>query len=192
MRVTTIVFGGDGDPHSPDAVRAPDIAAARDLAARAAPGLAWLVASGAGVSEATLAALRPHGPAPAASLVVDERGQPVQTLLGRLLDDKAGLVAAAARRSVPLRHVPVVSLLVDCALVAELPGPDIGRFGTYAGSEWTARLFARSPGVLACTSVAVMAARARPPLHDLARMARSGVWRRAELPGEVYRAVAGR
>lgn len=188
----TVVVGGTSDTDPPGSVHADDLSGARDLVASASEPLAWLVASGTRVDTGTLAALEAHAPAPAASLVVDSEGTPVDALLGRFGDDESQLVETARERCVPLRHVDVVSLLLPRDLVAEVAGPDPRRFGAYAGSEWTARMFARRPGVLVCASVATVDRPARPPLQDTLRMARSGTWRRGEIPGEVYRALAGR
>lgn len=176
--MTTIVVGAD------------DLPAARDRAAAAPTPLVWLLAEGAEATDATLPALEAHAPGPVASLAVDGEGKPVVRLLGRFADDETALVDAVGERCVPLRHIAVTSLLLETALVAEVPGPD-ARYGAYAGAEWTARLFARRPGILACASTVRVAPPARPAWPDAARMARSGAWRRGEIPGELYRALVG-
>jgi hypothetical protein len=173
------------------AVSADLLPAARDLAARAPTPLVWLLADDAEADDATLPALEAHAPGPAASLAVGADGEPVVALLGRFSDDEDALVDAASAACVPLRHIAVTSLLLETALVAAEPGPDVSRYGAYAGAEWTARLFRRRPGTLVCASTVTVRPPRRPSWRDAARMARSGAWRRGEVPGELYRALVG-
>ena len=162
-------------------------------AARATTSLVWLLDASATPSSATLPPLLEHADAPAASLPVDQNGVPIETALGRIDDDDADAVLARIiERRVPLRHTTVTSLLLERDLVAAVPPPDPDRFGRYAGTEWTARVFARRPGMLVPASrVELAAPRAGSPLAAV-RMARSGTWRRGEALRELHRVTVGR
>ena len=118
---------------------------------------------------------------------------PVETALGRIDDDDPDAVLARImERRVPLRHTTVTSLLLERELAAGVPPPDPDRFGRYAGTEWTARVFARRPGMLVPASrVELDAPRTGSPLAAV-RMARSGTWRRGEALRELHRATLGR
>ena len=112
---------------------------------------------------------------------MDGDGRPAEALVGRFTeDDVPGILEAAPKHRVPLRHTYVISLLARRdAVLAEGP-PDPATFGRYAGSEWTARLFRRQPGMLVPHStVRAPALRAGHPLHAL-RMSRTGVWGKGE------------
>lgn len=152
--------------------------------------LVWLLAADASPLEDALAALLERSQGPAASLPVDAHGRPVRALMGRAEEsDPEATLDAIRRRSVPLRHVALTSLLVERDAVLELDAPDPGRFGWYAGAEWTARLFARRPGLLVPASrVRVDGCPSGSPLHVL-RAARSAGWRRGETVRELHRSV---
>jgi hypothetical protein len=77
--------------------------------------------------------------------------------------------------------------------VLEHAPPDPAALGRYAGTEWTARVFARRSGMLVPAST-VRPSDWRPGTpRDAVRMARTGVWRRGETLRELQRSVvAGR
>jgi hypothetical protein len=164
-----------------------------DDAAAAATPLVWLLDASVTPAPDALAGLLEHAPGPVASLPVDAAGDVVEALMGRVPEsDLSGIVDAVGRHRLPLRHAPVLSLLVERDLLCELAPPDPGRFGWYAGPEWTARLFARRPGWLVPASrVAVDGAPAGSPLHVL-RVARIARWRKGETLRELHRSVIGR
>ena len=173
-----------------------EIAGLGDLqatAARATTPLVWLVDASAVPSADALPALLEHADAPAASLPVDSDGLPVETALGRIDDDDADAVLARIiERRVPLRHTAVISLLLECKLIAAVAPPDPLRFGGYAGTEWTARVFALRQGMLVPASrVELEPSRVGSPVQAM-RVARSGAWRRGEALREVHRATLGR
>ena len=192
--VTAVILGAAERRPAPVGVASvvglPSLDALADTAREAATRLLWLLDASAQPSEETLPALLEHAEAPAASLPVDERDEPVEPLLGRFTEsDVPGILSAAANRCVPLRHTYLISLLAERDLVTTLAPPDPDRFGRYAGSEWTARLFARRRGMLVPASrVRVGALAARAPGPAL-RMARTGVWRRGETLRELQRAL---
>jgi hypothetical protein len=162
----------------------------RDEAGRAEEPLLWLLDKEATPSERALAVLLEHAPGPVASLPVDEHGHAVEPLMGRTTEsDVDGILDAAIRHQLPLRHIALTSLLVERDLVLELAAPDPRRFGRYAGAEWTARLFEQRRGML------VPASRVRAgewvagsPIHVL-RTARRAKWRTGETVRELHRAV---
>jgi hypothetical protein len=164
----------------------------RDAASAATGSLLWLLDAGAVPEDGALAALIVHAPMPAASLPVDGAGRPVESLLGRFAEhDLIGLLDAIERRTVRLYHTRVTSLLVERDLVLELAPPDPERFGPYAGSEWTSRLFARRPGCLVPASrVRVVDEPVDSPLHAL-RAARSARWGRREAAHALARGIVG-
>lgn len=166
------------------------LASLRELVGAATTPLVWLIDSGAEPTEDALPALLEHAPGPAASVAVDAHGQPIKPLIGRALEsDQEGVLAAVQRHRVPLRHIPLTSLLVERALVLDLAAPDPGRFGPYAGAEWTGRLFARRRGMLVPASrVHVAAPPAGSPLQVL-RVARSADWGIGETVRELQRTL---
>ena len=191
--VTAVILGAAGRPAAggvASVVAVPSLDALARVAGQTATGLLWLLDSRAQPSQDTLPALLEHVEAPAASLPVDERGEPAEPLLGRFTEsDVPGVLSAVANRRVPLRHTYLLSLLVERELVTALAPPDPDRFGRYAGSEWTARLFAQRRGMLVPASrVRVGALAARAPGPAL-RMARAGVWRRGETLRELQRVL---
>jgi len=162
----------------------------RDAALRAEASSLWLLDSSATPSEGALDTLVDRADQPAVSLPVDDRDAPLEWLVGRFAEsDLARLVDAVNDRRVPLRHTYVISLLIPRELVIEHAPPDPGRFGRYAGSEWTARVFASTPGMLVPES-RVRIGRLAPgsPRHAM-RMARTGVWGRGEALRELHRSV---
>ena len=191
--VTALVVGTRGGApvgaaHVVQVARADDLATA---AQAATTELVWVLAGGAIASACTLPALIDHAAGPAASLPVDAEDRPVERLIGRIAgDEDAAVLDEVAQRRVPLRHTPLVSLLVERALVAAIPPPRTGAFGRYAGSEWTARLFAASAGALVPASrVRVTAPRGADPVRA-ARTMRAGAWSRGDVLRELRRAVA--
>jgi hypothetical protein len=163
----------------------------RERVAEATTALVWLLDADAEPADDALAALLDHAPGPAAALPVDAAGHPVKPLMGRVTEsDDEGILAAVARRCLPLRHIPVTSLLVERELALAPDPPDPDRFGWYAGDEWTARLFALRRGVLVPASrVRVDGAAAGSPVHAL-RAARSAGWRNGETARELHRSIA--
>jgi hypothetical protein len=194
MDVSAIVVGAVGTPALPavaDVVRAHSPADLCDAAMGARCELVWLVDATAKPNERTLASLLSAHESPVVSLPVDRDGSPLERLLGRFIeDDPPALVEAATRRRVPLRHTAIVSLLMTRdTLLAHSP-PDPARFGWYAGSEWTARVFARDGGELVPESVVTAADAPFPPsVAEVVRMSRSGVWARGEMLRELHRCV---
>ena len=161
-----------------------------DRAAAASEALVWVLDPSATPEDGALDALREHAPTPAASMPVDAAGRAVTPLLGRVEEgDQEAILEAVRRRSLPLRHIHPTSLLVERELVLDLVPPDPARFGWYAGSEWTARLFTRCGGVLVPGSrVRVDGASTGSPA-DLLRAARSAGWRRGETVRELHRSI---
>jgi hypothetical protein len=195
--VTVISIGTRSEP-LPDGGQAAVIEIAglaelRDAAAGAATPLVWLLDASATPSSATLPPLLEHADAPAASLPVDADGAPIETALGKIDDDDVeALLARILERRVPLRHTAVTSLLLGRELAAGVAPPDPDRFGRYAGTEWTARVFVRRAGMLVPGSrIQLDAPRAGSPLAAM-RMTRSGTWRRGEALRELHRATLGR
>ena len=186
--VTAIVVGRAAGPaHGAGAAALRRIPTHRELpqaAAAATTPLVWIRAAAAVPDERALEALLAHADAgPAVSLPVDPTGRPVERLLGRFPEtDAAGLLEAARRRTVALRHAPLVSVLLDRDLVASAPAPD-PRHGPYAGSVWTSHVFAAHPALLVPASTVVVTPAdvlvPASPLQAL-RAARTGTWRRGE------------
>lgn len=170
--------------------RPDELRSLHDLVTEADAPLVWLLDAHAQPAEDALDALLKHAPGPAASMPVDAGGRPVEPLIGRVADaDDAEILCAVGRRSLPLRHIALTSLLVETRLVLELAPPDPARFGWYAGAEWTARLFRRQRGFLVPASrVRVEEAPAGSPLQTL-RAARAAGWRRGETVRELHRSV---
>jgi hypothetical protein len=194
--VTAVIVAARGAGARPGGVaavaQAPTLAGITAAARAARTPLVWLLRDDAEPQDGALEALLAHSGSPAASLPVGPDGAPVTELLGRYADvGVTEVLAAAQARRVPLRHTAVVSLLAERELVAGLDPPDVRRLGPYAGHEWTARLFARSAGMLVPASrVRVAPPSDRAPAAAL-RMAGTGVWRRGEMLRELYRALAG-
>jgi hypothetical protein len=197
--VTAVVVGSE--PRSdgaipPDQVaRIVTVASLADLgeaAERASTELLWLLDAGAIPTQATLPALLDAGHVPAASLPVDGAGAVCEAAVGRFVEtEPAALLDAARARVVPLRHTFVTSLLVARSSVTELAPPDPARFGPYAGTEWTGRLFARHPAVLVPASRIRVGALDRATPLQAVRAARAGRWGSGETLRELYRSVAG-
>jgi hypothetical protein len=180
--VEVLVVGGDA---------ALPLARLRDAAARAQAPLLWLRHPAAEPDEQTLPALLADTTMPAASVPVDGDGNPIEAMLGRFVEESAPVLDAALARRLPLRHAPLVSLLVEREVVLRHAAPDPRRFGGYAGDEWTARVFAEGGGVLVPDSrvrfpePAVTAT----PLQAL-RTARAGTWTRGEALRELGASVS--
>jgi hypothetical protein len=197
--VTAVVVGSE--PRDDDAVPRDQVARIvpvgslsdlREAAERADTELLWLLDSGAVPTEGTLPALLGAGHVPAVSLPVDGAGAACEAAVGRFVEtDVATLIDAARARLVPLRHTFVTSLLVTRASVIDLAPPDAARFGPYAGTEWTGRLFAGRPAVLVPASRIRVGALDRASPLQAARAARAGRWGRGETLRELYRSVAG-
>ena len=169
------------------------LADVRDAARGVEAPLVWLLDSGAAPSEGALRALLDAGHTPAVSMPVDERGTPVEPLLGRFTEsDKAAMLDAASRGCVPLRHTHVISMLVERETLLEHRAPDVAGLGPYAGSEWTARVFARTGGMLVPASTVRVSSDGAASLGAALRMARTGVWRRGETLREIERCLARR
>jgi len=150
----------------------------------------WLLDSAATPCDGAFEALLAQAPDPLVSLPVDDLDEPVQPELGRFTEsDLPGMLDAVGSRRVPLRHSYVISLLIRRDAVLEHDPPDPRRLGRYAGTEWTARVFARTPGMLIPASRVRVGSRARGSLHHALRMARAGVWMRGETVRELSRTV---
>jgi hypothetical protein len=173
-----------------DVVTVPSLGQVRDAAARVNAPLLWLLDSNALPLDGALDALLESGCDPAVSLPVDAGGAPLEPELGRFTEsDVPGILDAIRVRRVPLRHTYVISMLVRIDVVRELEPPDQARYGSYAGSEWTARVFAGRPGMLIPASRVRVVSRAPGSLHHALRMARTGVWGRRETAVELRRSL---
>jgi hypothetical protein len=172
-----------------EVAQATTLAEIRSAAERLRAPMLWLLDASASPANGALAALLESGDAPAVSLPVDGFGAPVGTLLGRFADSTSAVTDAVGRGGVPLRHTHVVSMVIPRSTVLEHPPPDVARLGRYAGSEWTARVFARSPGMLVPGSTVEVAGSAPGSPVEALRMARTGVWRRGETLRELHRSV---
>ena len=173
-----------------EVVAVPSLAELPAAAARVRAPLLWLLDSSATPFDGALDALLEQGHDPAVSLPVDDSGSPAEPELGRFTEsDVPGILDAVSARRVPLRHTYVISMVVRTEAVRQQRPPDPARFGRYAGSEWTARLFADTPGMLVPASRVRVAPRARGSLGHALRMARTGVWRRGEALRELERSV---
>ena len=186
--VSTIVIGspdgGSPTDEQPGAVRVPSLAGLRDGAAAVREGKIWLLDARATPAPEALEALLASPRCPAASLPVTEDGRVVESLLGRFAgQDKEEMLARIGDRQVPLSHTHLVSLLVERAMVAAIAPPDPARFGVYAGSEWTSRLFERFGGVLVPASRVQAAEPRGTGLLAALRVSRTGTW----APGETMR-----
>jgi hypothetical protein len=166
------------------------LAEVHEAARRAQAPLLWLIDSGATACEGALDALLRHEHEPAVSLPVDARGEVVEPLLGRYaVSDLPELLEAVNRGLAPLRHTRVVSMVVARDLVLDLAPPDLARFGPYAGSEWTARLFARRRGMLVPESRVRVAGRPATSVRHALRMAQTGAWWKGETLRELHRSL---
>jgi hypothetical protein len=168
---------------------APTLAGIRDAARGVDASLIWLLDSAATPSDGALAALLDVGHTPAVSLPVDDAGRPVEALLGRFTDEKAGILDAVGRACVPLRHTNVISMLIERGSLLERDEPDVAGLGAYAGTEWTARVFARTPALLVPASTVRPGALPPRSPREALRMTRTGVWRRGETLRELERCL---
>ena len=195
--VTAVIFGALAPAGSRPAgvaavLDAPSMSEITEVARAASTPLVWLLEAGAEPQAGALEALLAHAEAPAASLPVSAAGRVDPMRLGRVADaDAEAVIAAAKARVVPLRHIPVTSLLVERKRVAELAPPDAARLGPHAGSEWSARLFATAPGCLVPASRVHAARCGGGSLGEVIRMERTGVWSRGETVRALRRALAG-
>ena len=197
MSDVTAITIGRARPAYPSGVVAatavPDLGGLREAAARAGTRLLWLLDAAAVPLPATLPPLLEHSGSTAVSMPVDAGGAPVEGAIGRIDDhDPGALLERVADRCAPLRHTPVVSMLVERRLVEAAAPPDTRRFGPYAGAEWTARLFSDRPGLLVPASRVELAAPLPRSALGALRMARGGAWRRGEAVREAQRALAWR
>ena len=197
--VIRVIVGGGlpaAEPLSAAAVSAttsvPSLAALRDAAVAADTPLLWITDAVATPAPDALARLLDAGTRPAASLPVDTQGSPVEPLIGGYAQADAELLLDATRkRRLPLRHTHALSLLVDRAAVLAARPPDPGRYGPYAAAEWTARLMAGRAGALVPASRVCVQGPAKPAPLPALRMARTGVWQRAEALAELRRLWTG-
>jgi hypothetical protein len=173
-------------------VTVPSPAEVADAASAAQAELLWILDAASHPGAATLQALLDSGQEQAVSLPVDARGEPVEAAVGRFSEDEPGvLLEAVEAHRVPLRYSEVHSMLASRDAVLATAPPDPGRFGAYAGIEWTGRLFALRPGVLVPASrIQVAAPERRSAVHAL-RAARSGGWGIGETLRELQRSVSG-
>jgi hypothetical protein len=189
--VTAVLVGAAGPPGEVAAtVEVPSLAEVRDAALAAGTELVWVLGEGTQPLPDTLQGLLDAAHEPAASLPVDAAGEPVESAVGRFVEhDPAVLLREALERRVPLRHAPVTSLLLRRETVEDAAPPDPGRFGAYAGDEWTGRLFARSQGMLVPASRVRYEAPGGGSARHVLRTARAGGWGRGETLRELYRSV---
>jgi hypothetical protein len=193
--VTAVLVGpaGGAGVDGVEAVSVPSLAEVAGAAAAASTPLVWVLRADATPLDGALDALLARRDGPAASLPVNGGGAPVAALLGRFGDvDLAETIETVATRCVPLAHTPVVSLLAEREHVAATAPADVARFGPYAGTEWTARLFAGRRALLVTGSrVRVDGGAGAGSTPHALRMARAGVWRRGEIVRELRRALVG-
>lgn len=194
MSAVTALVVGSGRTPAPGASHVVAVASPEEITAAARSAttdLLWILDAGAVAAASTLPALLEQADRPAASLPVDAAGRPIERLIGPFASaEDAAMLDDIVRRRVALRHTPLVSLLVERTLVAATAPPNRAAFGRYAGSEWTARLFAARPGVLVPAS-RVQAPEPGPanPL-TAARTVRAGAWTRRDLLRELRRSLA--
>lgn len=198
MSDVTAVLIGSRAPGSPphrevdSVVEIGSLAALHEAARRASTRLVWLLAASAVPAPAALRELLEHADNPAVSMPVNAADVPLEPLIGRFTeDDVPGILEGVHRHRVPLRHTNVISMLVDRDLISEVAAPDPSRFGPWAGTEWTARLFARHRGMLVPASRVQASPPVRPAATHVLRMARAGIWHRGELLREVHRSAVG-
>ncbi len=155
--------------------------------------LVWFLDANALPRKDTLEHLLNFAPRPAASLAVDTRDRPIEALLGGVVASDLEQTLSALKQCVlPLRHVHPTSILVPRDQITALPPPDPHRFGWYAGTEWTSRLFGHQPGILVPASkVQVDECHAGSPL-ELLRIARILGWGRSETIRELQRSLTVR
>jgi hypothetical protein len=171
----------------------PSLSELHDAARAVDASLLWLLDSGAAPSPQTLAPLLEDRDGPAVSLPVDGAGAPVAAMIGRFrADDVNVLLDTASRRRVPLRSSRVYSLVVAREAVLDGAQPDCARFGPYAGTAWTAALFATRRAMLVPASrIHVGGPEAGSPIQA-ARVARAGIWGPAETLRELRLAAGAR
>lgn len=168
------------------------LAEARAAASQAQTTRLWFVDGRAVPSRTALEELTSTPTAqPAVSLPVDSRGRPVEPLMGRFTEsDARGILEAMTSSRAPLRHTHIVSALFPRDLVLGHSAPDPARFGSYAGDEWTARLFADCPGMLVPASTVLADARPSGSPAQALRMLRTGTWAKWEALREVLRSCS--
>lgn len=183
MEVTKVII--DADESLADVVR-------RAAASEPTP-LVWFLDAKALPRKDALQQLLNFAPRPAASLAVDTRDRPIEALLGGVVrSDLEQILSAIKECAIPLRHIHPTSILVSRDQIAALPPPDPHRFGWYAGTEWTSRLFRHQPGILVPSSrVQINERPAGSPLEVL-RVARTLHWRRSETIRELQRSLTNR
>jgi hypothetical protein len=139
-----------------------DLASVHPAAVRTQAPLLWLRAPGVVANDDTLPELMRAGDAPAVSVPLTPSGEPAEDWLGTFADGDVDAVVEAARgRRAPLRFTPLYSLLAPRELVLAHAPPD-PRFGPYADLEWSARLFAKQPGMLVPASTVTVPPRPHP------------------------------
>ena len=198
--VAALIFGGSQEPLAAEVeprvtelLLAASLAEVRASAAGAEAELLWVLAADVRPTPEALERLLEAGRRPAVSLPVDSEGAAVERLIGRFAEDDVEAILEAARaRQVPLRHTQVLSLLIERQALLDEDPPDPGRVGPYAGTEWTARLFAKRRGYLVPASRVETARNAPVSVLSAAHMARAGVWGRGETISELGRAMGGR
>jgi hypothetical protein len=181
---------GDGPPSVDAELRVPSLAQIRDAAMRADAELVWIIGDRAEPCPGALDTLLEAGE-PAASLPIDATGAPVEVALGRFAEkDADALLQSASDGQVPLRHTFVTSLLIARATVLAHAPPDPRRFGVYAGSEWTARVFRDRPGRLVPASTVRVSAPAPGSAVTALRAARASGWGKGETLRALGRSIA--
>ena len=183
MEVTKVIIG-DGETFA-DVVRS--------AAASESTPLVWFLDAKASPRKDTLQHLLNFAPRPAASLAVDTRDRPIEALLGGVVRaDLEQILSAIKECAIPLRHIHPTSILVPRDQIAALPPPDPDRFGSYAGTEWTARLFRHQPGILVPASKVQIDEYQPGSLLEILRVARTLHWRRSETIRELQRSLTDR
>ena len=192
--ITKLVVGASGNIGgvAGDAIRLTSLADLLRATAQVSDDLLWITDAEARPAPGALEALVESGATPAVSMPVDRRGFPIERLLGRFGDvGDEEFLHAVSNRQLPLRHTRMASMLVERLSILEVAPPDPMRFGSYAATEWTARLFARHPGTLVTASRVAMPPPPPSTISSAIRMSRARVWRRGETLRELYGAVRG-
>jgi hypothetical protein len=132
-----------------------------------------------------------------AGLVVDADGEIVERWLPRgPEDDPAGVIAAAQRRTMPLRRFTLAHTLVHADVVARHGVPDSAAFGPHAEEVWSDRVMRAEAGLFVPGAIAhvaeVQAPAARASLPQTLRAARADAWSRGEVVRHLWSGLAAR
>lgn len=131
-----------------------------------------------------------------AGTVLDRAGRPVEDHLPAVsYADNALVVRLVNQRLLPIRRAPFANCLIRRSCFDRYGLPDVGGFGPFAVSAWTATVFGAETGYFAPLSVVRLrddvSRAARPGVLTTARyavrMRRSGAWTRGDLVRTIVR-----